>query len=158
VIAGVLVPIYNDIPAARSFPISINIFYAFIRLLLSGDIKSNPGPKLFSININSLRNKIDNLTAELVKEIDILAITETRINHTMPNNDVLLPGFSQIFGKDLTINSGDVCLQLTGQLIGRHLPNLEQPDLELQWVKVACDCLFLIVGCQKPCPSSILLG
>jgi hypothetical protein len=115
-------------------------------ILLSGDIELNPGPKLFSININSLRYKIDNLSAEIPLDIDILCITETRLDNTIKDHDILVPGFSEVFRKDLTIDSGGVCLQLSDNLIGTRLMQLEQNNLELLWVKVTYKTDFVVIG------------
>jgi hypothetical protein len=115
-------------------------------ILLSGDVELNPGPCLFSININSLRNKIDHLSAELSPEIDILCVTETRIDPTIIDEDILVQGFKDVFRKDLSLESGGVCLQLSADLIGTRLNHLEQPDLELLWVKVTHQTDFLVIG------------
>jgi hypothetical protein len=117
-----------------------------LRILLSGDVELNPGPVLFSININSLRNKIDNLAAELETDIDILCISETRLDDTIADTDILVHGFTHVFRKDYTIASGGVCLQLSGNLVGTRLNGMEQPDLELLWVKVILEHDYYIIG------------
>ncbi len=135
----------TSIIATRSYPNHL-LYLSQLLLTLSGDIELNPGPILFSLNINSLRNKIVQLHAELADEVNIIALTETKIDNTIPDANVLVPGFNQIFRKDLTINSGGVCLQLKNEIIGTRMLELEQPDLELLWVKLTYGHSSYIVG------------
>jgi hypothetical protein len=89
--------------------------------LISGDIETNPGPLLYSLNIWSLRNKVDALTANLPDDIDLLCITETKLDGTIPDEDVMVTGFSSIFRKDFVLDSGGVCLQLSNTVAGTGL-------------------------------------
>lgn len=121
-------------------------------LLVSGDIEPNPGPLLYALNIWSLRNKVDVLLANLPDGIDILCISETKIDRSILDDDVLVPGFSSIFRKDFVLDSGGVCLQLSNSVAGSRLLNYEQDDLELMWVKVTFqdNSIILGVGYRNP--------
>ena len=45
------------------------------------------------LNINSLRNKFE-LLAEVIKgNLDILIITETKLDHKFPEKQFLIPGY-----------------------------------------------------------------
>ena len=46
------------------------------------------------LNINSIRNKFDLLTEQVVGNIDLLMISETNIDEDFPVGNFLLPGFS----------------------------------------------------------------
>lgn len=112
----------------------------------SGDIELNPGPILYSLNVCSLRNKVDLLFANIQTEVDMLCLTETKIDNTVPDSDVILPGFTSIFRKDLRHNSGGICVQLSNALSGKRLHDFEYNDLELMWVKVSSGNIELILG------------
>ena len=76
-------------------------------MLLSGDVTLNPGPVQISppvkkkkglhflhININSLLPKIDELKCIANKtKAAIIGITESKLDHTIPNLEVNLPGY-----------------------------------------------------------------
>ena len=56
-----------------------------------------PGIKIAHINVNSLRNKIDQvrfLTCQ--QSIDIMCITETRLDDKITNYDICIDGFQLI--------------------------------------------------------------
>ena len=90
-----------------------NNFYQFL-LLLSGDVSLNPRPVQISpavnvniweplnkkglhflhININSLLPKIDELKCIANKtKAAIIGITESKLDHTLPDLEVNLPGY-----------------------------------------------------------------
>ena len=103
-----------------------NNFYQFL-LLLSGDISLNPGPvqiyptvnvniwkplnkkglHFLHININSLLPKIDELKFIANKtKAAIVGITESKLDHTVPDLEVNLPWFG-ILRYDRNRNGGD---------------------------------------------------
>ena len=56
------------------------------------------------ININSIRNKFDSLMAAVAGNIDILSITETKIDSGFPVNQFYLNGYNVPFRhKTLTL-------------------------------------------------------
>ena len=62
------------------------------------------------LNINSLRNKIHDL-AELIKgNLDILVITETKLDYTFPEKQFLIPGYKKPFRRDRNVNGGGVMI------------------------------------------------
>ena len=52
------------------------------------------------LNINSLRNKIEALKTIIRGKIDILVITETKLDDTFPTNQFSIDGFSMPFRLD----------------------------------------------------------
>ena len=50
------------------------------------------------LNINSLRNKVDALKAIISGKIDVLVITESKLDHTFHTNQFLIDGFPQLLG------------------------------------------------------------
>ena len=81
--------------------------YLFILfLLISNDIQLNPGPlnsltlKLCSLNARSIVNKRTELQAIVfTKELDIIAITETRLNPDIMDQEVLSSDYN-IYRRD----------------------------------------------------------
>ena len=62
------------------------------------------------LNINSLRNKIHDL-AELMKgNLDILVITETKLDYTFPEKQFLIPGYKKPFRRDRNVNGGGIMI------------------------------------------------
>ena len=60
------------------------------------------------LNINSLRNKFHDL-AELMKgNLDILVVTETKLDHTFPEKQFLIPGYKKPFRADRNKDGGGV--------------------------------------------------
>ena len=54
----------------------------------------NAGNIIFSyLNINSIRNKFENLCELVAGNVDILCIAETKLDHLFPNSPFLIPGF-----------------------------------------------------------------
>ena len=58
------------------------------------------------LNINSLRNKIDALKTFISGKLDILVITESKLDYTFPTNQFLIDGFSVPFRLDRDSGGG----------------------------------------------------
>ena len=56
-------------------------------------------PMARNLNINSIRNEIDMLRDLVAERIDILLISETKINASVATGQLLIPGFSPPFRK-----------------------------------------------------------
>ena len=59
------------------------------------------------MNINSIRNKFDDLMAAVSKNNDIFLITETKINSTCPVNQFYRNGCNVPYRNDRNTNSGE---------------------------------------------------
>lgn len=60
------------------------------------------------ININSIINKTDLLAEGVKGNIDILIISETKINDTFPTSHFITSGFVSPFTFELTYNGGGI--------------------------------------------------
>ena len=58
------------------------------------------------LNINSLRNKFDQLKGMIVGVIDVLVITETKLNDSFPNSQFFIEGYSKPYRFDRKENGG----------------------------------------------------
>ena len=59
-----------------------------------------------NININSIPNKFSQLKELILKYVDILVITETKLDDSFPNAQFLVEGFSTPFRFDRNRNGG----------------------------------------------------
>ena len=61
---------------------------------LSNLRSKNAGNRVFSyLNINSIRNKFENLCELVAGNVEILSIAETKLDPSFPNSHFLIPGF-----------------------------------------------------------------
>ena len=62
------------------------------------------------LNINSLRNKIQDLAQLMKGTLDILVITETKLDYTFPEKQFMIPGYKKPFRADRNRNGGGVII------------------------------------------------
>ena len=57
-------------------------------------------------NISSVRNKLEALSEFVCTQVDFLAISETKLDSSVPTAQFNLPGFRTTYRKDITARSG----------------------------------------------------
>ena len=62
------------------------------------------------LNINSLRNKFHALIEIIRGNLDILVVTETKLDHTFPEKQFLIPGYKKPYRRDRNRNGGGVMI------------------------------------------------
>ena len=63
----------------------------------------NTGNIIFSyLNINSTRNKFENLSELVTGNVEILCIAETKLDPSLPNSQFLMPGFHEPLRMDVS--------------------------------------------------------
>ena len=62
------------------------------------------------LNINSLRNKFQFLIELIHGNLDILVLTETKLDHTFPEKQFLIPGYKKPYRRDRNRNGGGVMI------------------------------------------------
>ena len=67
-------------------------------------------PIIGQLNINSIKNKFHFLESEASKHLDILLISETKIDESFPSAQFLLDGFSRPYRLDRCANGGEILL------------------------------------------------
>ena len=80
------------------------------------------------MNINSLRNKFDALKTIISGKIDILVITESKLDESFPTNQFLIEGFSLPFRRDRDLNGGGVIIFVREDISCRELKLHNTPD------------------------------
>ena len=61
------------------------------------------------LNINSIRNKFEYLATQVKGKIDILMVSETKINESFPKGNFLIAGFSTPYRLDRDSKGGESC-------------------------------------------------
>ena len=69
-------------------------------------------PIIGQLNINSIRNKFCFLESEASKHLDILLISEAKIDETFPSAQFLPDGFSRPYKLDRCANGGGILLSV----------------------------------------------
>ena len=80
------------------------------------------------LNINSLRNKFDALKALIIGKLDILVITESKLDNTFPINQFLIDGFSVPFRLDRDSRGGGVIIYVREDIPCRELKSHFKPN------------------------------
>ena len=84
------------------------------------------------LNINSLRNKFEALKCIIKDNLDILVISETKLDDTFPKNQFTLDGYNH-YRIDKNSNSGGIIIFIREDIPCKTLPNTEWP-IELEGI------------------------
>ena len=82
------------------------------------------------LNINSIRNKFDSLKYIIDKNVDILLISETKLNDTFPESQFLIQGFHTPYRKDRNDKRGGLLLYLRDFIPSRKINARFDPIIE----------------------------
>ena len=74
------------------------------------------------LNINSIRNKFDFLAHQVQGNIDILMISETKLDESFPLGQFLLDSYSVPFRSDRDGNGGGILLFIREDIPSKLLP------------------------------------
>ena len=89
-------------------------------------------PVLSYININSIRNKFNLLSALLKENVGILTIAETKIDESFPSNQFLLDKFKKPYRLDKSKTSGGLLVYVLQDIPSKPLYNFDIPkDLQI---------------------------
>ena len=75
------------------------------------------------ININSIRNKFHLLTSNISGKIDILMISETKLDNSFPKREFIIPGFTKPYRIDRNCHGGGILLYIRSDIPSKELPN-----------------------------------
>jgi hypothetical protein len=136
------------------------IFY--LLLVLAGDVEVNPGPlrnltlNIGHINARSLNveDKFDEIsTLVLDLNLDIFAVSETWLNHSMASDSLSIGGFSQIYRLDRCDGrrAGGVALYISSSFASKRRFDLEHVNFELLFVEIVINSITFVCGvCYRP--------
>ena len=109
------------------------------------------------LNINSIRNKLDNLKEFIRCDIDILAIGETKLDNSFSSSSISLDGYNSPFRFDSTKSSGGLLVYVNGDIPSKVQNKYKLPE-ELQIIPYVINLRkqkWLVVACYK-LPNKIL--
>ena len=90
---------------------------------------SNPRNVIFSyININSIRNKLNDLNVLVGPHIDILCIAETKLDYSFPNAQFKLDGFCTPYRLEKSSSSGGILTYVRSNMPSRLLTSFVIPE------------------------------
>lgn len=146
-------------------------------ILLSGDIHSNPGPdsprassssstssfesldlskniSFVHYNVQSVAQKLDVLYAEL-RDFDLLAFSETWLNPSISQADLILTSFQPPERKDRTADSyGGVMVYVKESLHYKRRTDLEIIGIECIWLELVLSTKHVLFGVYYRPPST----
>ena len=89
----------------------------------------NAGNIIFSyLNINSIRNKFENLCELVAGNVDILCIAETNLNPSFPNSQFLISGFHKSLKMDVSSRRGGLSVNIKSSLPSKMLTKFKLPN------------------------------
>ena len=84
------------------------------------------------ININSVRNKLTDFSGMVGDFVDILVISETKIDSSFPTSQFLINGFKSPYRLDVSGNSGGVLVYVRDSILSKQLNVVgTQPDIQV---------------------------
>ena len=136
---------YEDVP-------SCDMSGDFDTILREIRIKNLGKIILATLNINSIRNKFDQLKLSIMGNIDILVITETKLNDTFPAVNFMIDGFCIPYRMDRNANGGGILIYVREDIPSKELNDHTFPDdiegvfVELNFRKTK----WLLMGSYHP--------
>ena len=103
---------------------------------------------LAHLNINYIRNKFQFLVEQIKGKIDILMISETKIDESFPQGNFLIDGFSSPYRLDRDSKGGGIILYVREDIPSNFLSSDNKPieslyeELNLQNVKMLINCSY----------------
>ena len=83
---------------------------------------------LSHLNLNSIRNKSENLKEVVNNHVDILVIADTKINKSFPKAQFIMEGFHKPLRLDIYCKSGFLLVYVRSYLLSRQLTKFEIPS------------------------------
>ena len=117
----------------------------------------NPNRVIFAhLNINSIRSKFDVLRDMVTKNIDILLISETKIDNSFPDAQFCMAGFSIPYRRDRTKFGGGILLYVREDIPSKLITPLVPIDIECVFIEINFHKKkWLVVGSYNPLKSTI---
>ena len=107
------------------------------------DIRQNNinRPILGQLNINSIRNKFSFLASQIGNNLDVLLISETKLDDTFPTAQFLLDGFKKPYRLDRCSKGGSLFLFVRDDISPRLLTEYKTPT--------NVECIFVEISIRK---------
>ena len=85
---------------------------------------------LVHLNINFLRNKLDLLTDQTKRNLDVLAISETKLDDLFPAEQFKSPSYASPFRLDQNQNGGGILVSVRTDIPVKILLSSEEKPIE----------------------------
>ena len=79
------------------------------------------------LTINSLRLKFDSLAQKITDNVDILMISETKLDNCFPEGQFLIEGYSKPYGTDRNCHRGGIMLYVRADIRSKLLSTESLP-------------------------------
>ena len=107
------------------------------------------------LNVNSIRNKIDLLADMISNRVDILLISETKIDGSFPKSQFIIHGYSEPYRLDRTAFGGGLLLYVRNDIPSKELP-LVEGNIECIFMEATISKKkWLFVGAYNPAKAAI---
>ena len=93
------------------------------------------------MNINSINNKFDQLKLLVERNIDVLVITESKLDETFPTKQFCMDGYSKPFWKDRNKNGSGV------MIINKD--DTPSKEIKVDFVPPDIECLSIELNLRK---------
>ena len=77
--------------------------------------------RIGNLNINSISNKFDKLKLFVRGKVDILVVTETKLDSTFPSSQFLIEGYSEPYCFDKNKNGGGALVYVREGISGKPI-------------------------------------
>ena len=109
------------------------------------------------LNINSIRNKFDFMTFLMKGKIDILMISESKLDESFPTSQFLIDGYSSPYRLDRNKHGGGILIFIRNDIISMYLKKHKFPtDIEAIFFELNMKNKKWLIGCSyNPNKASI---
>ena len=112
-----------------------------LKVLTNIRLKNRNGPIIGQLNISSIRNRFDFLCSEISPSLDLLLVSETKLDDLFTMAQFLMIGFCTPYMLDRCSNGGGLLLYIREEIPSRLLNDYKPPE--------NIECLFVDVNIRK---------
>ena len=104
-------------------------------------LKNRNRPITIQLNINSIRNKFDFSCSEISPSLDLLLVSETKLDDSFPMAQFLMSGFCKPYRLDRCSNGGGFMFYIREDIPSRFLTDYKPPE--------NVECLFVEINIRR---------
>ena len=112
-----------------------------LKVLTNVRLKNRNRPIIGQLNINFIRNKFDFLCSKISPSLDILLVSETKLDGSFPTVQFLMSGFCRSYRLDHCSNGGGLLLYIREDIPSHLLIEYKPPEY--------VECLFVEINIRK---------
>ena len=105
-----------------------------------------------NLNVNSIANKINDLRILVHSKIDILVITETKLDSSFSSSEFLIDGFHKPYRMDRNKHGGGILLYVNMDILSKQI-NKHTFSMDIEGIFVEINlrkCKWVILGTYHP--------